>query len=273
MVNLVDDKPNTATEQYRHNELLSRQVPVWYPQSAPVADVQRATHTFIVRTSKTFPFDEIHDAVWQILNRYSPSLYSFLALGASPKPIKWVMRRQGVDVVAFSVSKVAANVPVTDALLQKLQLKLAKIVHNNIVVLDYTHSGEGLVVIKRLVAQHWKRGIVAAVSLGRGPDMKAAFIGEIDYFVQGTPNLTTCFENNTFKKALGRAKPGLTMSSYPNENTGRVLDVEKDRYAVYKAGFGQAANLPPIDLDTSVAEELMQTANPRSDDDSEEYEW
>ena len=148
--------------------------------------------------------------------------------------------------------------------------------HNNIVVLDYTHSGEGLVVVKRLVAQHWKRGVVAAVSLGRGPEMKPAFTREIDYFVQGTPNLTACFENNTFKKELGRAKPGLTMASYPNQNTGRVLEVEKARFAVYKSGFGEASNLPHIDFSSALAEELMQTANPRSDDaaeDSEEYDW
>jgi hypothetical protein len=272
LVNVMADKPNAATLQYSDPSLLSGQIPVWYPQGTPLIDVQKAVRVFIVRTSTSFPFDEIHEAVGQILGRYNPSFYSFLALGASPKPIKWVMRRQGVDVVAFSVSKVAAGIAVTAALQQKLQQKLAKLQFNNVVVLDYTHSGEGLVTIKNLVAQSWQRGIVAAVSLGRGPAMTEAFTQQINYFVQGTPRLTTCFENNAFKQAFGRAKAGIRMAAYPSQTVGNVLAGDMRRFAVNKSGFAEAADLPPIDLTGGLAEALLQTAIPRADDDADDNE-
>lgn len=265
----VDVEPVDETSKTTSQELLGGLIPIWHRPQVPAATVLLAVRVLLMRM-KGFPFDDINSAVTQITSKYLPNQYSFLALGASPKMIKWVLKRKGYNTVAISVSKVTAEKPPTVEFIEYLKRKLQKVTNNNIVLLDFVESGESLVVIKSILAKLWLRGVVAAVALGTGTKFKpdGEFAKGIDYVVQGIPMLKSGFEANKYKAMLGRSKDMRDYATYPAPvKGGNVMEMQKRQFAEAKSLFARAAELGPLRINLIEFMEIAASASSDSDDD------
>jgi len=224
---------------------------------------------------RKFPYDEINSAADQIVSRYSPQQYSFLALGASPKIIKWILKKKGYNVAAIGVSKVKGGVLPTEEFIKYVDGKLQKITNNNIVIMDFVEKGESLVQIKKVVSGLWKRGAVVAVALGTGAEYNAQgpYAASIDFIVQNIPDLTVVFEKNIFKETFGRAKHMRDYTTFPSlVPKGEVKPYQQQKFAIAKSSFARAAELGPLNLDLATFIEIAKTETSDSDDAVDEVE-
>lgn len=270
---VADTKPPGYTSM-RHLELIFNQVPVWHEPGLPVGTVLLAIRVLLTRKNE-FPFAEINSAVAQIVAQYHPDEYAFVALGASPKMIKWILKRKGYETVSINVSKVHSNVGTTKEFELYVRGKLDRIRKNKIVLFDYVNSGEGVAEIKTYLSRLWNKGPIMAVALGVGPKFQpgGAYAQQIDYIVLGIPELTKGFEALTYKKILGRNKVQRDYATYPNiVPIGKVFDGDKVRFANYKSSFARAAELGPFNLSLGDFVEMVKSESHDLDDD-EELVW
>ncbi len=248
-------------------------VSVWHAPPIPVETVRHALQVLLARKGN-FPFADINSAVTQIVANYPPDENAFLALGASPKMIKWILKKKGYNTVAISVSKITAKGEPTQEFEAYVKRKLEKVKRNSIVLLDFVNSGESMAVMKVYISKLWK-GPVKAVALGVGTGFKpeGEYAKSIDFIVKGIPALSTGFEQNTYKQKLGRAKDMRDFATFPNPvKDGKVLDLQKKQFATIKPVFARAAELGPSDIDLRDLLDIAKSASHDSDDSLEEMD-
>jgi hypothetical protein len=270
---VANEKPQGFTGT-THQELVGNLVSVWHAPAVSGETILVAIRILLARM-RGFPFAEVNSAVEQIVSKYLPNQYSFMALGASPKLIKWVLKRKGYNAVAISVSKVTAKAKPTGEFLEYVKRKLAKITNNNIVLMDFVESGESLVEVKSVLSGLWKRGVVAAVALGTGSKFEpdGAYAAKIDYVVKNIPNLTKGFEMNTYKQILGRNKDMRDYATFPGPvKGGNVLAIQQRQFAAQKSAFARAAELGPIELNLEEFMEIAESEHSDADDDFDSME-
>jgi hypothetical protein len=272
----VGDEQPTNFMGHTHPDILAGQVSVWHEVTVPTTIVDAAVQVFILRMSK-YPFAEINSAVNQIVAQYNPRDYSFLAIGASPKVIKWILKKKGYNTVAISVSKVTSANESTPEFKEYVQRKLAKATASNLVLLDFVESGDSLVQMKNYISKLWTRGTVSAAAIGVGAKYKPGTptTNQIDFIVQNIPELTRHFEGNVFKQRLGRNKLPKDYTTYPQPvKDAKVFSKDIKSYAHAKSAFARAAELGPLDFTLSdLMEELIEGESNDSDDASTPAEY
>lgn len=272
----ADDKPHHFVPIY-DLQLMCGKVAVWADPSVSADLVRNAINVFLIRIDSEYPMNELASAVNQIVTRYPLGSHSIVALGASPKMIKWMLKRLGYDTIAISVSKVRATSDSTPEFREYVQGKLSKVKRQNLVVIDFVLEGEGLVRIKQYLMQLWNPGQVIAVALGAGTKFKkdGANAPHIDFIIEGIPELTMKFEANQFKTKMGRSKDMLDYSTYPKMvPKGDVTQRQKDTYARIKPAFARAAELGPLKID--LMDFLDMDSNEKNESKEEEFdenEW
>jgi hypothetical protein len=252
----------------RHIDFMFGQVPVWHEQGLSAETVLLAIRVLLARKTD-FPFNEITSAVTQIVSKYPPNNYAFVALGASPKMVKWILKQKGYQTVSINVSKVSSNATPPQEFEVYVRRKLNKITKNHMVLFDYVNKGESMAEIKLYLSRLWNKGQIMAVALGLGPDYvpNSKYAQQIDYVVAGIPTLTKEFHANTYKQILGRSKDMRDYATFPNTvKDGEVPDGLKKKYAAFKPSFARAAELgrSNIRLDEFIEMALSESHN--SDD-------
>ena len=289
-ISCSDKKPEGFLAK-THKGVFDGLVTIWCAPSISVKKLEEAGRLFAVRTGRKELFRDVQSAVEQLAAKYDRDGTGYIALGGSPKIVKWLLKKRGFNVVTVNVSAVpsegAASAEFTTYLTRKLD-KLGAMA--KLVVLDYADTGASLVKIKADVKAIRPSAHVTAVAVGKSPTYSNGDIsrsGQIDVLT-GVPTLQKDLHEQRLKfYILGRNKIKNPYATWSAETGARLDDslmakksdgTNTSFYQNQKADFAKVIDLPLLEVSVDIAdfledsvEDAVEQADPQSD--SEEYVW
>jgi hypothetical protein len=254
------------------------QVPVYYKESPQSNNLQEAAKVFKTRAQYSELIKDTKHAVTQLKdwktdlssepNNTGPGV---LALGASPKLVKWALKDQGFKVATVNASKIKPGMVPTQEFNEYLARKLGKLGQaDSVILMDFADSGGSLLKIKEDVKALRRNGTVEpaettetvhTVALGTSP----GFHGEaneankalIDKVVTDIPNLQHDLDKQRLKNfVLGRNKQKNDYDSWKNTTAAtrdeRMINGKRSHelYQQQKTLLRQALGLDVLNVKT-----------------------
>lgn len=247
-----------------HLSVINGHVSVYCTQETTAAELNRPAQIFEVRHGGAALFRDTRSAVEQLQGQYAKDGTGYVAVGGSPKLVKWLLKKRGFKVVTVNVSKVAPGMSPTPDFLKYLEVKLTKLGNPaRIVVMDFADTGGSLIQLKADVARLREDKDIRTVAVGTSDKFNASYNAankaKIDVVLVGIPNLSKALTEQQLKlHILGRNKEKNEYESWSKEQStvlagkaGKGSSIKQDttlsaHYQTQKAIMPQVIDLPEL---------------------------
>ncbi|MGD1926355.1 MAG: hypothetical protein ACFB03_19535 [Paracoccaceae bacterium] len=275
------DEPPAAGLKKHENKAICYFAPLFYDGVVPNATLDMAWRIFFARQGGLV--EEVRDAANQLarLDESAAPNTGYVALGASPKLVKWALKSLGKPICTVTVSGIKKGVPPSEAFLSYLQGKISKLGDcEKIVVFDFADTGASLLKIKEDIEstceKMGRRVPVMTAALGTSPQFHGTKNAEnkaaINFEVRSIPNLQQALYKQNTKGSLGRNKVKNAYDGWSDERRGfsETHDKYQDSKATWTTLLGQG--LTAIQLTEEDLGRLIE-APPSGDEDEFSSGW
>jgi hypothetical protein len=220
------------TDARTHPELFSSLVNIWCNPLTTTIEFNAAVAVFAARLNRAPLVRDVASAVQQLQQYSGKTGCGYIALGGSPKLVKWALKAHGFTVCTVNASKVTEGTKRTPQFETYLERKLSKLgTPATYVVMDFADTGASLRQIKKDVSDLRPHARVLAVAVGNSPgflaESKPEFRAGIDHVLTGIPDLTKALHEQTLKfYVLGRNKQKNDYATW-NDTQSTQLDTTK----------------------------------------------
>jgi hypothetical protein len=239
LIEVADIKPASHTDERRSQDVIGGVVPVFCEPDVHADNFNAAIKMFNTRVKNNELIADVNSAILQ-LEEWEPRLSeeennerpAILALGASPKMMKWALKDRGFKVATINASSIPREGAPTPDFKNYVDRKLQELGEpKSVIVMDFADSGASLLKIRDDVKalRGAARLTVRTVALGTSPAFESskneANRKLIDKVVEGIPSLETSLNEQQLKNhGLGRNKEKNHYATW-NNTTASKLDM------------------------------------------------
>lgn len=240
-------------------------VPVYCETDTTSEKFEDALKVLTSRMGKGKLFQDVRSAVGQLQEMYGKGGTGYIAVGGSPKLVKWLLKKRGFAVVTVNVSGVGATGARTEEFTEYLRRKIAKLGSpDRYVLMDFADTGVSLIKLKQDVLELVGGKSVSAVAVGTSHEFHATKNQtnkmQIDKILTGIPDLTKALTEQTIKLyVLGRNKEknpyatwsfaqGDKLAGAPEAGSGIKASTLSEHYQSQKASIPRLMELDLIEI-------------------------
>ena len=285
MIEVLDDKPSSCTDQYRSPSLFQSGVPVWCTSGDSRENIKKAVNVFTAR-QRTALITDVKSATHQLTQLFNANGTAFLSIGGSPKLVKWLLKKQGFQVVTINVSTVSDKVTRSAEFEEYLERKLTKCGSaTTFVLIDFADTGVSLYRLKRDVQDLRPNANVETVAIGKSEKLdkreNQIYKNDLRLIVTGIPTLQDDLDKQRLKNSVvGRNKVKNPYATWSKSNVefdqSRMVGTSKTfhkHFQKVKSYFPEALAAPLLS-GSDLAEICESASNAVSkDEDENEYIW
>jgi hypothetical protein len=215
-------------------------VPVWY-HNGDEHRVAREAGIFALRVFVAPWVREIDCVIRTLQTKYGDNA-GYIALGASPKLIKWEMKARGLPVCAVNASRGEQSYEPSKEFQEYLERKLQKLGERQpYVLIDFVHTGRSLHFMKQCVSSLRPQATVYSVATGI---WASAVVHPVDFEIN-VLKLQNALRTLGTKHLLGRHKPRNPVDCWSAARNHEIctegrLHTRQWRAALQLKGFGNA---------------------------------
>ena len=229
------------------------------------ADLAGPARTFDIRLGRAALFRDTRSAVQQLQELYAKDGTGYIAVGGSPKLVKWLLKQRGFSVVTVNASGVALDKSATGEFTAYLGRKLDKLgAPARYVVMDFADTGASLIKLKADIQALRPSAEVRAVAIGTSPEFNASKNADnkarIDTVLAGIPDLQKALHEQSLKLyVLGRNKVkndyatwsterSKALAGAPESGSGIKATTLHAHYQAQKTALPPLIDLPEVDV-------------------------
>lgn len=249
-IQAVEERPRQPFQRHKRDWFIDNKVGVWAKVEVLTNAHEERMRVFMSLSNCAEYIKESNQAVmWLGTEIGDWNNKCIIALGASPKLLKWTMKAKGWPVVNVNISgmsDVSPDIKINEDLKAYLLRKFEKFPNaTEYIVIDYADTGTSLVVmqgiIKSIKGENWP---VKLFATGIGPKFKEANAKRTDdkiTKVHGLKEMTGALRFQHLKKMVGRPKPKNPVTSWvpdPVEiiEEGKVSELmARETYNIFKS--------------------------------------
>ncbi|WP_233857418.1 hypothetical protein [Paraburkholderia sp. HD33-4] len=222
------------SETFRDPNVFFGRVPIYDVKGTKPETRRSAIADFLHRMGYAKLFGDTCSAVQQLIQKCGEDGVGYIAVGGSPKLVKWLLKYRGFKVVTVNVSEVSKveleHAPTSD-FKRYLARKLEKLGNpGRYIVLDFADTGDSLIKLKRDVKdtleQAGRSAEVLAVAVGGSPKFfseKNTTKREQIIVLDGIPDLTEVLHKQLLKNyILGRNKAKNPYATWSEEQSKKL---------------------------------------------------
>lgn len=273
---VVPIKPPEYTFSAAHKDIKS--ISIWFSDETHRNDATRTLDLIITSIGRPELIREARYVADKLCVRFPAA--GFMALGASPKIVKWALQTKGAITTTINASRIKVGVAMTLDFKTYLKRKLQKLAgKQQIIVMDYADSGASLFKIKQDVLACceempvFQGTVIATTAVGASDVLEkgcnATYKGDIDYIFteEEIPTLRQLLYTQSLKAIIGRAKNKMEYENW--KESERTRGEGFGSYSYNRTVYRQILSLP----DQLITTEDFNSLFPETDSDDDDFSF